>query len=296
MASTHLGLTGSTYYAKLVGSGVSPWSTGIVAFIESSQLGVFTSPTDDTLSYVVYLQAGGIPASSDEIDALVPGASPPPSFYQSAPVVQRSTDDTDEIRFAWPVTGATITGEVSKGGAAFGAVAGAISFLRTEAGTHIYQIAHNAADKQEGSVRYLFTDGTYTRAVNLEVFGAVAGGGGLTVVPLTAVVQSRVDGTTISVFTSETVTVGIAVVDAQGQPVTVTSLTLSIVIERSNGLDVSTIADGSITKTGSTISFAVPSQVSANEGVYRWTLRSTVGNGVLLQGPLIVTYVATVDA
>jgi len=93
-------------------------------------------------------------------------------------VVQRSTDDTDEIRFAWPVTGATITGQVSKGGGAFGAVAGAITFLRTEAGTHIYQIAYNAADRQEGSVRYLFTDGTYTRAVNLEVFGAVSGGGG----------------------------------------------------------------------------------------------------------------------
>ena len=178
MASTHLGVTGSTYYAKLVGSSVSPWSTSIVAFVESSQLGVFTAATDDTLSYVVYLQAGGSPASSDEIDALVPGESPPPSFYQAAPIVRRSTDDTDEIRFAWPVTGATITGQVSKGGAAFGAVAGAITFLRTEAGTHIYQIAYNAADRQEGSVRYLFTDGTYTRAVNLEVFGAVSGGGG----------------------------------------------------------------------------------------------------------------------
>ena len=177
MASTHLGVTGQTYYAKLVGSSVSPWSTGIVVFVESSQLGVFAAATDDTLSYVVYLQAGGSPASSDSIDALVPGASPPPSFYQAAPIVRRSTDDTDEIRFAWPVTGATITGQVSKGGAAFGAVAGAISFLRTEAGTHIYQIAYNAADRQEGSVRYLFTDGTYTRAVNLEVFGAVSGGG-----------------------------------------------------------------------------------------------------------------------
>jgi len=178
MASTHLGVTGQTYYAKLVGSSVSPWSTGIVAFVESSQLGVFAAATDDTLSYVVYLQAGGSPASSDEIDALVPGESPPPSFYQAAPIVRRSTDDTDEIRFAWPVTGATITGQVSKGGAAFGAVAGAITFLRTEAGNHIYQIAYNAADRQEGSVRYLFTDGTYTRAVNLEVFGAVSGGGG----------------------------------------------------------------------------------------------------------------------
>ena len=203
MASTHLGVTGQTYYAKLVGSSVSPWSTSIVAFVESSQLGVFAAATDDTLSYVVYLQAGGSPASSDEIDALVPGSPlidlaaietaisdsetavlaaiddmTPPSFFQAAPIVQRSTDDVDDIRFAWPVTGATVTGQVSLGGAAFGAVAGAISFLRTEAGSHTYQLAYNAADREEGSVRYLFTDGTYTRAVNLEVFGAVSGGGG----------------------------------------------------------------------------------------------------------------------
>jgi hypothetical protein len=56
----------------------------------------------------------------------------------------------------------------------YGAVAGAIAFLRTETGRHYYTLAYNVADRPaaEGQVRYKFIDGTYTgyvvlRTVNL---------------------------------------------------------------------------------------------------------------------------------
>jgi hypothetical protein len=56
----------------------------------------------------------------------------------------------------------------------YGAVAGAIAFLRTETGRHYYTLAYNVADRPaaEGQVRYKFVDGTYTgyvvlRTVNL---------------------------------------------------------------------------------------------------------------------------------
>jgi hypothetical protein len=116
------------------------------------------------------------------------------------------------------------------------------------------------------------------------------------VLPLTGVVESRIDGTTISVFTSETPTVSIAVVDGAGDSVTVTALTLSLVIERRATTDLIVIADGSITKSGSTISFVVPTEATSAEGHHRWSLRDTSDDSVLLQGPFIVTYSPTVDA
>ena len=89
----------------------------------------------------------------------------------SAVTVERSVSDTNSITFAWPVSGATITGTRSIDNATYGAVAGAIAFLRTETGKHYYTLAHNAADRPtaEGQVRYAFVDGTYTRYVVLRV-------------------------------------------------------------------------------------------------------------------------------
>lgn len=88
--------------------------------------------------------------------------------------VERSVSDTNAITFSWPVSGATITGTLSLNNGAYGAVAGAIAFLRTETGRHYYTLAYNAADRTsaEGQVRYKFVDGTYTgyvvlRTVNL---------------------------------------------------------------------------------------------------------------------------------
>jgi hypothetical protein len=93
----------------------------------------------------------------------------------AAVTVERSISDTKAITFAWPVSGATITGTRSIDNAAYGAVTGAIAFLRTETGKHYYTLAYNVADRPsvEGQVRYKFVDGLYTRYVVLRVEIAV---------------------------------------------------------------------------------------------------------------------------
>lgn len=88
------------------------------------------------------------------------------------PVVERSPADTKPLTFQWPVTGATITGTVSKDNAAYVAVTGGRAFLETDAsGVHWYTLAFNAADRPtaEGTARYVFTDGTYTRTISMRI-------------------------------------------------------------------------------------------------------------------------------
>lgn len=104
-----------------------------------------------------------------EVPATTPATTPATGSVYA--VVERSVDDTKPITFSWPVSGATITATVSKNNAAYGAVAGALAFLRSEGGKHYYTIAYNAADRPtaEGTARYNFVDGTYTKYVTLRV-------------------------------------------------------------------------------------------------------------------------------
>ena len=118
----------------------------------------------------------------------------------------------------------------------------------------------------------------------------------ITVLPLSGAVDARVAGTTIKIYTLETVVVAIAVTDSEGEPVTVTGLDLYIVVEGSNLVDKVVIANASITKTGSTISFVVPEALSAIEGDYRWALRKSSDDALLLSGPLSVVAGPQVDS
>ena len=90
-------------------------------------------------------------------------------------VVERSLSDTNAITFAWPVSGATITATRSINNGTYGAVQGAIAFLRTESSKHYYTLAYDADDRPtaEGQVRYKFVDGTYTRYVVVRVVSQV---------------------------------------------------------------------------------------------------------------------------
>ena len=110
--------------------------------------------------------------------------------------VERSVSDTNAITFSWPVSGATITGTASLNNGTYGAVAGAIAFLRTETGRHYYTLAYNAADRPsaEGQVRYKFVDGTYTgyvvlRTVTTVLADAAHGGAAATLVLSTIDIQ-----------------------------------------------------------------------------------------------------------
>ena len=118
--------------------------------------------------------ASGIPtveldsATQTQIDTIESTVS---SIGSQATTVERSVSDTNAITFAWPVSGATITGTRSLNNGSYGAVAGAIAFLRTETGKHYYTLAYNSADRPaaEGQVRYKFIDGTYTGYVVVRV-------------------------------------------------------------------------------------------------------------------------------
>lgn len=93
------------------------------------------------------------------------------TLQRSAPILERPPEDTGVITFAWPVSGATITGTVSLNNAEYVAVAGSIAFLRTDGGKYFYTLDYAAEDRPQtnGTARYLFTDGTYTRYVILRI-------------------------------------------------------------------------------------------------------------------------------
>jgi hypothetical protein len=95
--------------------------------------------------------------------------------------VERSPSDTNPITFSWPVSGATITAEVSVGNAAYTAALGTLSFLRTEGVLHYYTLLYDAADRPaaEGTARYKLEDGTYTQYVTLRIEGASTDASGI---------------------------------------------------------------------------------------------------------------------
>jgi hypothetical protein len=86
--------------------------------------------------------------------------------------VERSTADENPITFAWPVSGATVTVTKSINNAdPYSAAVGTVSFLRTENDSHYYTLSYAASDRPaaEGVVRYRFTDGTYTKYLNVRI-------------------------------------------------------------------------------------------------------------------------------
>jgi len=160
------------------------WITAVVSgdttVTQSAPITAFkaTTSTVDSAVSVGSIAANAINASAlatDAVTEIQSGLATQTSVDAlggaAAVTVERSISDTKAITFAWPVSGATITGTRSIDNAAYGAVTGAIAFLRTETGKHYYTIAYNVADRPsvEGQVRYKFIDGTYTRYVVLRV-------------------------------------------------------------------------------------------------------------------------------
>ena len=113
----------------------------------------------------------GLATATDVTDAVASLTS----FPSSGPV-ERSPNDTKAIAFSWPVSGATITADVSLDNAAYAACTGTVSFLRTEGSSHYYSLAYHADDRPtaEGTARYQLDDGTYTQYFTLRVDGISA--------------------------------------------------------------------------------------------------------------------------
>jgi hypothetical protein len=184
----------------------------------------------------------------------------------AAVTVERSVTDTKAITFAWPVSGATITGTRSIDNAdPYVAVAGAIAFLRTETGKHYYTLAHNAADRPsaEGQVRYKFVDGTYTRYVVLRT--ATSGLDASTRVKLDATQPDYAPATAAALATVQSDTN-----DIQTRlPAALESGRIAAVLDSATAAKI----DDILTDTGTTL----PAQIAPITDGIGWTLASLYG-------------------
>jgi hypothetical protein len=125
-----------------------------------------------------------------------------------------------------------------------------------------------------------------------------AAGVAITVLPLNAAVQDRVDGTTINLFYREVISVAIAITNASGQ-VSLTGKTLAIVIEGRTKSDRAVIANADIAKNGNTATFTPPIGITSKVGQRKWSLRDVTGGSdgvVLAHGLMNVNYAPADDA
>lgn len=78
----------------------------------------------------------------------------------SCSMIVRSTSDTAAISFMYPSPSLSLTGQVSINDGNFQAVAGAVTFLRSEGDQYFYSLAYNASDRPsgEGTARYTFSN------------------------------------------------------------------------------------------------------------------------------------------
>lgn len=117
------------------------------------------------------------------------------------------------------------------------------------------------------------------------------GGGGQTinVYPVSASTPERVAGTTITFYRNESRTVSVVT------DFTLTALTLVFVIEDSEGNDLLTIADGSISRSDKTFTVSVGTSVTSTISNYRWALRDITGgtNSVIARGVFSVQEAAS---
>ena len=112
---------------------------------------------------------------------------------------------------------------------------------------------------------------------------------------LVGTVVTRTATTTLEAFIGETYTHTITTVDADGNAVDCSAMTLEVVIEKLDRTDVVTIANASITKTSTTVSFAVSSTYHTTEANYRWSLRRTDTGVVIMYGPYVIEHVPHQD-
>ena len=120
-----------------------------------------------------------------------------------------------------------------------------------------------------------------------------AGGGGGTnpvvVYPVISNSPQRTNETTLKAYIGESSPFDVAVVDAQGNPVDTTGMTLQVTIEDRQTNDVEVIADGAITKTATSYSFTT---VTSNTtlGQKTWSCRNIAsGDLVISTGNYVVS-------
>ena len=112
---------------------------------------------------------------------------------------------------------------------------------------------------------------------------------GINVYPVSASTPERVSGTTITYYRNEIRTVSVVT------DFTLTSLTLTFTVEDSEGTDLLTIANASISRSDKTFTVSIGTAVTATISNYRWALRDITGgsNSVIARGVLTVQEAAS---
>jgi hypothetical protein len=119
-------------------------------------------------------------------------------------------------------------------------------------------------------------------------------GSGVTVYPIQSNVPNRVSDTTLKAIVGESVEFTIIPIDAQGNPVDTTGMTLQVVIESRDTTDTEVIVDANIAKTATSYAFTTITS-NTTETQKNWACRRTDNNVVISKGPYVVTYAAEVD-
>lgn len=158
-------------------------------------------------------------------------------------------------------------------------------------------VKKGAVTYASGGNLYILSDVVGVYEVDNPALVAMPSDVSITVTPLSSTVEQRADGTTISLFLGENITVGpIVVTDSNGDPVDLSD-TCEIVIAKKYRGDILVIPNGSITRSGAgNNQFSFPSTgATLIPGTHSWALRRVSDNYVFSHGDWIVRQVATKD-
>ena len=115
-------------------------------------------------------------------------------------------------------------------------------------------------------------------------------GRGVLIQSVAGTVVSRTAATKLQAFVGEQLTHTISTVDADGNAVDCSGLTLEVVIESLSRTDILVISNASIAKTITTVAFTVGESYHKNEKNYRWALRRTDTGVVIMYGPYVIEH------
>jgi hypothetical protein len=118
---------------------------------------------------------------------------------------------------------------------------------------------------------------------------SITGNQTINVYPVSASTPERVAGTTLTFYRDESRSVSVVT------DFTLTNLTLQFTVEDQDGVDVYTLANASINRSGQTFTVPVTTAVTGGLGQYRWSMRDITGGGnsVISRGVLAVEEAAS---
>lgn len=179
----------------------------------------------------------------------------------------------------------------------------AAAFTDLAAGTYNLTAFKDSVGVARWITTTLAAEGTYPSYESVWLHGGQAGSANglgdwatdsdvsISLVPAYSQISSRVAGDTLRAFLNEATTFTVAPLDADGNAVNTSGMTLEVVIEDGKRADLETIANASITKTSTTYTFTVSAATNANEMPNgKWSCRRTDTDVVIGVGPYVVDY------